>query len=309
MREGDFELVTLRSGARAVRHLGHGEIMHPAGGPWEEANRLYIEQSRLTERLQQAAGRPVGIFDIGLGAATNAVAALRCARAAGGRIALHSFEIDLAPLRLALREPASFPFLSEYQAAAQALCEHGTWSGPEGQWILHLGDALTCLAQAPQVAELVFFDPFSPRHNAALWTPGAFAAVRACCRGAVVRPLRLHAQNSPRAQNSPHAPPGSSDPDADGSDSGALLFTYSAATPMRAALLVAGFYVGVGVGTGSKRETTVAATRLSDLAAPLSARWLARWERSTARAPIGETLLTAEREREIRSHPQFQALS
>ncbi len=41
-READFELCTLRSGARAVRHVGYGEVMHPAGGPWEEANRLYI---------------------------------------------------------------------------------------------------------------------------------------------------------------------------------------------------------------------------------------------------------------------------
>ena len=182
MREGDFELVTLRSGARAVRHTGHGEIMHPAGGPWEEANRLYIEQSQLAARLQAAGGRPVCIFDIGLGAATNAVAALTCARAAGRRITLHSFEIDLAPLRLALREPGSFPFLGEYQAAAQALCQHGRWSGPEGDWILHHGDLLRCLSQAPKTAELLFFDPFSPRHNPALWTPAAFAAIRAHCR-------------------------------------------------------------------------------------------------------------------------------
>ncbi len=287
MREGDFELVTLRSGARAVRHTGHGEIMHPAGGPWEEANRLYIEQSQLAARLQAAGGRPVCIFDIGLGAATNAVAALTCARAAGRRITLHSFEIDLAPLRLALREPGSFPFLGEYQAAAQALCQHGRWSGPEGDWILHHGDLLRCLSQAPKTAELLFFDPFSPRHNPALWTPAAFAAIRAHCRA--------------------DAETGSSD--ADRTEGGALLFTYSSATPMRTAMLLAGFYVGAGVGTGTKRETTVAATRLAALAAPLSLRWLKRWERSTARAPIGEAVLTAEHEREIRAHPQFQALS
>jgi hypothetical protein len=95
-REGDFELCTLRSGARAVRHVGHGEVMHPAGGPWEEANRLYVDQPQLAARLR-AARRPVCVFDIGLGAATNAVAALACARQAGGALELHSFELDLAP--------------------------------------------------------------------------------------------------------------------------------------------------------------------------------------------------------------------
>ena len=89
MRDGDFELVTLRSGARAVRHCGHGEVMHPAGGPWVEANRLYVEQSQLAARLTESPSRPVCIFDIGLGAATNAVAALTCAQQLGGSIDLH----------------------------------------------------------------------------------------------------------------------------------------------------------------------------------------------------------------------------
>ena len=51
-RDGDFELVTLRNGTRAVRHLGHGEVMHPSVGPWQEACALYVEQSRLAEKLQ-----------------------------------------------------------------------------------------------------------------------------------------------------------------------------------------------------------------------------------------------------------------
>jgi tRNA U34 5-methylaminomethyl-2-thiouridine-forming methyltransferase MnmC len=272
MRDGDFELVTLRSGARAVRHLGHGEVMHPAGGPWEEANRLYIEQPQLAARLRAAGTGAVCIFDIGLGAATNAVAALTCATETGGRVEIHSFERDLAPLRLALSDPAGFPFLTPFRHAALALIETGAWEEKGLRWILHHGDVLDGLAGAPLNAELIFFDPFSPQHNAALWTTTAFAAVRACCRS---------------------------------TGDGALLLTYSAATPVRAALLLSGFYVGAGVSTGTKRETTVAATRLQSLSAPLSGRWLARWERSTARAPLGESTLTPECEQAIRSHSQF----
>ncbi len=272
MRDGDFELVTLRSGARAVRHLGHGEVMHPAGGPWEEANRLYVDQPQLAARLQAAGSRAVCIFDIGLGAATNAVAALTCARASGGSIEIHSFELDLAPLRLALGDPEGFPFLIPFRSAAEELIATGQYVAPGVRWILHRGDVLQCLEQAPPTAELIFYDPFSPQHNADLWTRTAFAAVRTRCR---------------------------SDGD------GALLLTYSAATPMRVSLLLGGFFVGAGAATGTKRETTVGATQLSSLTAPLSARWLARWERSTARAPIGESTLTAACEQEIRSHSQF----
>jgi tRNA U34 5-methylaminomethyl-2-thiouridine-forming methyltransferase MnmC len=275
MRDGDFELVTLRSGARAVRHCGHGEVMHPAGGPWIEANRLYVEQSQLAERLQRTPKQPVCIFDVGLGAATNAVAALTCAQQHGGSVEIHSFEIDLAPLRLALRDPEGFPFLQPFYDAAQALMQHGEWSGPAGRWILHHGDLLDGLSRAPRHAELIFYDPFSPEHNPTLWTPDAFAKIRSFCRS-----------------------------DGDGGH----LFTYSAATPMRVSLLLGGFFVGAGVSTGTKQETTAAATQKSALLAPLGARWLARWERSSARAPIGESALSPEREVAIRSHPQFQSL-
>ncbi len=70
-RDGDFELVTLRNGTRAVRHLGHGEVMHPSVGPWQEARALYVEQSRLGEKLQ-VEGPPLHVWDVGLGAGTNA---------------------------------------------------------------------------------------------------------------------------------------------------------------------------------------------------------------------------------------------
>lgn len=292
-RDGDFELVTLRGGARAVRHMGHGEVMHPAGGPWAEANRLYVEQPALAQRLGGAgrAGRSVVILDVGLGAATNAVAALSCARACGGRVEIHSFEIDLAPLRLALGDGAGFPFLQPFADAARALMADGSWAGPEGRWILHQGDALDWLATLGargMRADLVFFDPFSPQHNSRLWTAEAFAAVRACCE-----------------------PGGRCDGDAEGRSAepadGALLMTYSAATPTRVSMLLAGFFVGSGLSTGSKRETTVAATQRSDLVAPLAGRWLQRWGRSSARGPVGSQTLTPQMEAAVLAHPQFAA--
>lgn len=272
MRDGDFELINLKNGVRAVRHIGHGEVMHPAEGPWLEANRLYVEQPGLGQRLQSACASPVIIFDIGLGAATNAVAALTCARQVGGTVEVHSFERDLAPLRLALGDCDGFPFLVPWREAAHTLMARGQWSGPEGRWLLHHGNLLDRLADVSARAELVYYDPFSPENNSALWTPAAFAAILACCRR-------------------------------DGE--GTLLLTYSTATPVRVSLLLGGFYVGVGFSTGNKRETTVGATCKKALCQPLGARFLARWERSTARAPIGESVLTAEHEHALRSHRQF----
>ena len=123
--------------------------------------------------------------------------------------------------------------------------------------------------------ELVFFDPFSPRANPELWTPAILSAVRERCRE---------------------------------EGQGALLATYSAATPTRVTLLLAGYFVGAGVSTGSKQETTVAATRREALLQPLGERWLARWERSSARGPHGAPLTGAD-ESAVLGHPQFIGLS
>jgi tRNA U34 5-methylaminomethyl-2-thiouridine-forming methyltransferase MnmC len=275
-RDGDFELVTLRNGSRAVRHLGHGEVMHPSVGPWQEALRLYVEQPRLAERLRQP-GPPLVILDVGLGAATNAVAALSCARALGAErrrpLEVVSLEVDLAPLRLALADAAGFPFLQPFHEAAQALMRDGLWEEEGLRWRLHLGNAVHHLEAALPPAELVLFDPFSPASNPEMWTEAVLSRVRARCRE-------------------------------DGE--GALLMTYSAATPTRVTLLLAGFYVGAGVSTGTKGETTVAATRLEALEAPLGERWLERWRRSSSRAPHGAPL-TPEVEERLLAHPQWRS--
>ena len=274
-RDGDFELVTLRNGTRAVRHLIHGEVMHPSVGPWQEAQTLYVAQARLSEKLQEE-GPALCVWDVGLGAGTNAVAALTCARNLGAlqRRALRmvSFEIDLAPLRLALADAEGFPFLQPFASAAEQLAATKRWSDGQLHWELHLGDAATRFRDAAaDPADIIFFDPFSPSSNQALWTPSAFES------------LRSHARN-----------------DRDG----CTLFTYSAATPTRVSLLLGGFYVGTGIATGMKTETTVAATRRELLEQPLDARWLLRWQRSSSKAPHG--LALDERiEHAVRTHAQF----
>lgn len=276
MRDGDFEVVTLRNGARAVKHLGHGEVMHPSVGPWQEALRLYVEQPRLAERLRQP-GPPLVILDVGLGAATNAVAALTCARELGAErrrpLELVSLEVDLAPLRLALADPEGFSFLQPFREPAEALMREGLWEGDGLRWRLLLGNALAHLEGPLPLVDLVSFDPFSPAANPEMWTEAVLSRVRARCRE-------------------------------DGE--GALLMTYSAATPTRVTLLLAGFHVGAGLSTGTKGETTVAATRLEALAAPLGERWLERWRRSSARAPHGAPL-TPELEARVLAHPQWRA--
>ncbi len=265
-----FQVVRTRSGAPAVLDARVGEVMHPVVGAAAEAEELYVAQSRLAERLAHP-GPPLVLFDVGLGAGSNALAALRALRRAppGGR-ALHlvSFERELGALSLAASEDGAARLGLEQDdiAALRALAGRGLHEEPRARWELALGDLVSTLPSRPERAELVFWDPFSPRHDPGPWSVAAFAALRERCL-----------------------------PEA-------MLFTYSSATSVRSALLLAGFHVGLGDPSGPKATTTAAAISAGLLSRPLEPAWLSRLARSSAPFPADAPEGALER---LRHHPQF----
>lgn len=285
-RLGAYEVHQQPEGFASIRHVASGEIMHSRTPPFEEARRLYIEQSRLAERLRATPGsaEPLVIWDVGLGAAANAMAAIAVYEEAAARgealrpMHLVSFENDLDSLRLARINNNFFPYVRH--AAPDAILKHGEWRSPVHDglaWTLIKGDFLETLASAPALPEVVFYDMFSSKSDGEHWTPGAFRRLFAVCGG----------------QN-------------------AELFTYTCSTAIRAALLEAGFHVARGRSTGEKAETTIAVTPSARQALPpdayewLAAPWLEKWARSGAQFPaeIGPEERPAF-ERAIRGHPQF----
>ncbi|HOI90103.1 MAG TPA: tRNA guanosine(34) transglycosylase Tgt [Candidatus Rifleibacterium sp.] len=81
-RLGDYEVHFNPKGFASIKQISSGEIMHSVNPPAEEANRLYVEQSGLAQRLlknsQANNTEDLVIWDVGLGAASNAMAAVRC---------------------------------------------------------------------------------------------------------------------------------------------------------------------------------------------------------------------------------------
>src|SRR5947208_12117921 len=83
---GDYEVHRAPGGFASIRQISSGEIMHSRTPPMVEAHRLYIEQSDLAERLRvppkksgvPESATPLVIWDVGLGAAANAMAAILC---------------------------------------------------------------------------------------------------------------------------------------------------------------------------------------------------------------------------------------
>ena len=280
MKRGRYQLV-LRDGIGRIRDGVSGETMHSVNEPAAEARSLYVEQSRLSERLLEFSAAtspaPLVIWDVGLGAAANAMAAIEAAQgmpAARRALLLVSFENDLDSLELALDHVRWFPHLRH--PAPRALLSSGSWISKDGliEWRLVRGDFAVCKLQAP-APDIVFFDPFSFKTDAGLWTLHAFRELAALW-----------------------------------ADQAAELFTYTYSTSVRAAMLAAGFHVAKGRATGPKAETTIALTPQAAALAHgrelLGSEWLSRWRRSDAQMPLGAGPDTDWRAA-IEGHPQFEA--
>ena len=112
--DSGYQLVRLNNGICSVRSLADAETFHPVVGPVAEAEALYVNQLRLRERLKNHAGEFV-IWDVGLGAAANALTVLRATRDIACQIRLVSFDHTLEPLEFALKHTAELGYFDGYE--------------------------------------------------------------------------------------------------------------------------------------------------------------------------------------------------
>lgn len=271
---GAFAVHSSPEGFSSIRHVPSGEIMHSVNHPDDEAHRVYVSQSALIARALGGERRLV-VWDVGLGAAHNAMALIRAldGATAHAEVQLVSFERDLDPFRLALAHGKQFPHLRH--AAPHILAASGSYRRDRFAWTLCEGDFLETFPGQP-TPDVVFWDPFSSKVDASMWSLETFRRLFQV----LDRPTEL--------------------------------FTYTSSTAVRSSLLAAGFHVARGLASGPKDETTIALKLgpTADLSIhPLLGRsWLERRERSTARfgADVAPELY-AELERAIRDHAQFAA--
>ena len=288
--DSGYQLVRLNNGICSVRSLADHETFHPVIGPVAEAEALYVNQLQLRERVQQTAEEFV-VWDVGLGAAANIIAALRATRELKCNLRLFSFDHTPEPLEFALKNAADLGYFAGYENHLARLLREKHVEFEEGEqkvnWDFHCGDFPTWLAAKSEVGSrkseipkphAILFDAYSPAKNPAMWTLPLFT--------------NLFQMLDPQR---PCAMP-----------------TYSRSTILRVTLLLAGFYVGVGHATGLKEETTIAANTPDLIAEPLGQRWLERACRSHSAEPLAEPVyriapLSPESWERLQSHPQFHA--
>ncbi len=277
MSPRSFEIVSCSQG-ETLRDPENGQAMHSSIGPTEEARLIFIEPSRLAELLAEATDRPLVLWDVGMGIAANSVLAWHLAHSPTAKrpLVIESFEKHPEALAQVLMQafgsaPSTFEFLTPHRDDLRALLsQHQVESRDAAnrlhRWNLHAGDFATQMETGGELSEpdLIFWDFYSPAVCPSLWSLELFATVRS---------------RAPRA----------------------LLFTYSAATPVRVALLLAGFHVGRSQSEGSatpiKSESTMAVASSEDrsaLISPLGEDWLKKLERSSRFRPYGQTRWSTE---------------
>ena len=326
-----YRLVRLRNGTCSVRALAEDETFHPGIGPAAEAEALYVRQLRLPERVRETEGEFV-IWDVGLGAAANALTAIRLIseglkpktgvvatraslppttpvfgpNAKPAQLRLVSFDHTTAAAAFALEHVSELGYLAGFETPLAELVKNQSakfgddWL--QAEWALKLGDFPAWLGQNPERR--------LPARRESV--PSCEHAVPEA--GAPAPHAILFDPHSPKKNPAMWTATlfaglfGRLDPQRP-----CALATFTRSTMVRATLLLGGFFVGVGHPSGLKEETTVAANRLDLLDDPLDRRWLERARRSHGAEPLREPIyrqapLSPETRERLQQHPQFSRL-
>ena len=272
-----YEIVTLKTGIKSLRAFENMETFHPVSGPRAEANILHVTQQRIYAR-SNIAKKTFVLWDVGLGAAANVLAAIESLYDSEKKVEIHSFDKSTAPLEFALAHAAELGYFAGHEAKVRRLLDHGQVElGPYLSWSFHLGDFGQMLRAGDLPApDSIFYDPYSPQGNPEMWSLEHFEL--------------LHSKLDPELP--------------------CLLTNYTRSTAVRVTLLLAGFYVGRGCEVAEKAETTIASNKLSSLVHPLDRSWFETVRISHSAAPLRagampQTPISPQDFERLKALPQF----
>jgi tRNA U34 5-methylaminomethyl-2-thiouridine-forming methyltransferase MnmC len=201
-------------------------------GAFKEAVEKFCKPCKIEEK---AAKGELNLFDVCFGLGYNTVAFLETAFSSnpGVQVSITGFEFDLGIIEKSLK--LSWGNYEKWKkiirkALKNKMCENNfltiNYFSPQIKLKIYIGEGREVVKRIHQkykrFADAIFHDPFSPKVNPELWTLEFFQKLKSIIKE-------------------------------DG-----ILATYSAASPVRKALWMAGFGVKEGVAVGRKSRSTVA---------------------------------------------------
>jgi len=279
-----FSLKSLANGLVTLRDEKVGETFHPVLGPMTEARQLYVAQTFLATCWQEEATKKITVWDVGLGAAANALAVIESWKEGSyGDLVLASFDLSWEALFFALEHVEQHPLALGYLSGWdwEGFQRQGFLEVKRGErklvWHFHGGNFQETYNKAEvPVPSLIMYDLYSAPKCPSLYSLSHWQGIR--------RHLGDH---------------------------DCVVIFHSRSTALRVTLLLAGWFVGKGTFLGEKEETTMAANLLELVSQPLGEEWLGRVRRSVSASPIlGSEMKTSpisqEWLRELEELPQWR---
>ena len=235
MEIGHFPIEPTADGSATFFSETFGEWFHSRGGAYEEARSTYVQATRLVARSQRQDA--ITILDVCYGLGYNTAAALEGIWAVqpDAKIYLVGLELDASVPRAAISQGLVKDWPPPVQVALNTLArDHHICTRLQAD--LLIGDArqsIQTLVETGFQADVIFLDPFSPPRCPQLWTVEFLRLVAQC----------LYPQG--------------------------ILVTYSGAAAVRAALQLAGLYIGSLAAPGRRWPSTLASHTNANLP-PLS---------------------------------------
>lgn len=189
---GEFSIYQNKNNYWTIKHVPSGELFHGNGDPNIEARQIY--GGVVAESLKNPESKSqVIVWDLGLGAAFNSVAAINAyeefhiqapaeSKEAHPRLEIWSFDNSLNPLRLALNHIEKFPHLK--RSGPRVLMDDGIWHSKHlpltwtfkevDLWKYFFHEDSNSDWVDVSKPDIVFFDPFSINSQPEAWNLRVF---------------------------------------------------------------------------------------------------------------------------------------
>ena len=209
------------------------EHYHTLAGARSEAENKYIIPGKLEDRLTKG---KVHVLDICFGLGYNSLLACEKAMQKGQQLNITALEMDSTVVEKAIRGLQEKETSFDWNRCLSSLHKTDYWEENGCTIKLIWGDARHTARKLAGKFDLIWLDAFSTQRNSELWTVDFFN---------ILRPLLK--------------------------EEGALL-TYCAAIPVRAAFILAGFFVGETDPFGRDRGGTICTVNKALISRPISER-------------------------------------
>lgn len=171
---GDKKLILTRDGSFSFYSLSYGESYKTKSvGAYSESRRKFVDAGRLSELFGQG---DVRLLDICFGCGMNLAATIEEYLKIGAMGRLHIVSVEKDASLLNLVETSSFLFPIGGYRVLRELLRHGRWGNITLE--LYIDDARRFLSYLDGIFDVIYFDPFSSKHNIEMWTDEIFIKLR-----------------------------------------------------------------------------------------------------------------------------------